>query len=76
MNPARDADFEGRVAIEKKGYHLRLLECAFRSSDLGAVFGFFVRDSTLVSHPIKINLIISIGMFFTLNAMLSADDTE
>ncbi len=20
MNPARDADFEGRVAIEKKGY--------------------------------------------------------
>ena len=33
-------------------------------------------DSTLVTHPIKINLIISIGMFFSLNAMLPTDYAE
>lgn len=55
---------------------MRLLACGFRLSDLGAVFGLFVWDSTLVTHPIKINLIISIGMFFSLYAMLPTDYAE
>jgi hypothetical protein len=67
---------KGEGLSKRKEITLLHLKGTFRSSDLGAVFGFFVWDSTLVPHPININLIISIGMFSALDAMLIANNTE